>query len=387
MRLFQRNKAGEKIMRTYLAILYTVLFVNFAVFADSVRVGDFEIEEFGTGAYLDVTITGYTGTGGELDIQRRIPGRPVTIIGRSVFAGKKITTVELPRTLTEIRGGAFRNNLLEAVELPASLSAVGEAAFSGNSLREIVLPPYTGTVGERAFAGNRITRLTIGADVDIGENAFDYGFRTLYESSGRNAGVYVCMAGRWYPESEWLETAKFWDASSAVPGFQGRDFSIYQLGDTGPAGGIVFYDTGDFSGDWRYLEAAPKDLDGEFLWSIPVIDATNRISGLKTGLGEGKFNTDKLISARRSQAPAAWACAEYRAGGSAGWFMPSRDELDLMYRNLKQKGLGNFQDRWYWSSSTANTDNEAWDQNFADGRQYGHEDIRRAYRVRAVRAF
>ncbi|MDR1317246.1 MAG: DUF1566 domain-containing protein, partial [Spirochaetales bacterium] len=260
--------------------------------------------------------------------------------------------------------------------------------FSGNSLREIVLPPYTGAVGDRAFAGNRITRLTIGADVDIGENAFDYGFRALYESLGRNAGVYVCMIGRWYPESEWLETAAFWDASSAVPGFQGRDFGIYQLGDTGPAGGIVFYDSGDFSGDWRYLEAAPKDLDEEFMWSGYTFIAGTKVTGLRTGLGEGKFNTERIAATFGNRAAAAApACAGYRAGGSADWFLPSRDELDLMYRNLKQKGLGNFQDLWYWSSSAANNDYEAWDQNFADGRQYGHEDTRRAYRVRAVRAF
>jgi hypothetical protein len=33
----------------------------------------------------------------------------------------------------------------------------------------------------------------------------------------------------------------------------------YKIGDTGPAGGFVFYDKGNNSGGWRYLEAAPED--------------------------------------------------------------------------------------------------------------------------------
>jgi hypothetical protein len=294
--------------------------------------------------------------------------------------------VEIPKTVTEIREGAFRDNLLIALEFPESLAAIGEAAFSHNNLREISLPPYLPAVGDRAFAGNPVTRLKIGEDVNIGENAFDYNFAALYASAGRSAGVYVCMAGRWYREGEWLEAAALWDASSAVPGFQGRDFGIYRIGDLGPAGGIVFYDKGSFTDGWRYLEAAPKDMDEVFLWRDFSHDGAVKVTGLRTGLGEGKANTDRIIAAFGNRGGAALACANYRAGGRTNWFPPSRDELDLMYRNLKQRGLGDFQDRWYWSASNNGVD-DAWNQNFADGRQYGHEDVRRLCRVRAVRAF
>ena len=35
--------------------------------------------------------------------------------------------------------------------------------------------------------------------------------------------------------------------------------TVYELGDTGPAGGIIFYDKGDWTDDWRYLEVWTSD--------------------------------------------------------------------------------------------------------------------------------
>ena len=46
----------------------------------------------------------------------------------------------------------------------------------------------------------------------------------------------------------------------------------YKVGDEGPAGGIIFYDKGEYSDGWRYLEAAPADVwlvDG-----VPALDLT-----------------------------------------------------------------------------------------------------------------
>ncbi|GEM_PF-2942221 len=43
----------------------------------------------------------------------------------------------------------------------------------------------------------------------------------------------------------------------------------YKIGSTGPAGGIVFYDKGEITDGWRYLEAAPSDFT--YSWSgIPL---------------------------------------------------------------------------------------------------------------------
>jgi hypothetical protein len=85
-------------------------------------------------------------------------------------------------------------------------------------------------------------------------------------------------------------------------------------------------------------------------------------------------------------------CVSLEFGGYKDWFLPSIDELDMMYKNLKLQGLGGFGDEWYWSSSEApaNGDQDVWAQRFSDGRQvynFGNVGKNVTRSVRAVRAF
>jgi hypothetical protein len=58
-----------------------------------------------------------------------------------------------------------------------------------------------------------------------------------------------------------------------------------------------------------------------------------------------------------------------------------------MYQNLKRKGLGEFSDSNYWSSSQdENYDGSAWAQNFVNGEQFAIIKGN-SFSVRAVRAF
>ena len=67
------------------------------------------------------------------------------------------------------------------------------------------------------------------------------------------------------------------------------------------------------------------------------------------------------------------------------WFLPSQDELNLMYQNLKKNKLGGLSDVFYWSSSELSAAN-AWSQLFGDGTQSGSSRDGGS-RVRPVRAF
>jgi hypothetical protein len=162
----------------------------------------------------------------------------------------------------------------------------------------------------------------------------------------------------------------------------------YKIGDTGPAGGIVFFDKGVQTNGWRYMEAAPSDLPFSVQWGNQKIGDTG------TAWGSGKGNTQRIVGqlARSGETDkAAQICDALEIGGYSDWFLPSTDELNLMYQNLKLKGLGNFNGKWYWSSSEyyGNVYNCAWSQDFRDGKKdYGGTgDKDSPLSVRAIRQF
>ena len=162
----------------------------------------------------------------------------------------------------------------------------------------------------------------------------------------------------------WAETASF-------------SVRRYEVGDTGPAGGIVFYDKGDDSGGWRYLEAWTSD-EGTCRWKT-IAYATNTYGG---GIGRGYINTYTVLTG--TQHPAAEVARNATHGGFNDWFLPSRDELNLMYQ--QREVIGGFAPVFYWSSTDAGT---FW----ASGKSFGHDrhqyfDSSTAWnQVRLIRAF
>jgi len=115
----------------------------------------------------------------------------------------------------------------------------------------------------------------------------------------------------------------------------------YSLGDTGPAGGLIFYENPNYAADgWRYLEAAPFDQSAGAKWGC----FRSAIAGARgTAVGTGKQNTLDMLAACPEAGTAAGLCANLSLNGVRGWFLPSRDEAVLMYRNLKATGAGVFE--------------------------------------------
>ena len=175
-------------------------------------------------------------------------------------------------------------------------------------------------------------------------------------------------------------------APAAAPAAAPTAATVYRLGERGPAGGLIFYDKGNDSGGWRYLEAAPADMDRLLkaaTESINVRNTTDRI------VGRGKSNTAAIMSEALNKGGgfgwAAQACTALTVNGFNDWFLPSRDELNWMYGNLFQKGLGDFRGRWYWSS-TADNGSYWFAVNFDNG-QHDNRHMGNEYAVRPIRQF
>ena len=177
----------------------------------------------------------------------------------------------------------------------------------------------------------------------------------------------------------------------------------YTIGDDGPGGGIIFYhseagfDVYEPDGSVKkchYLEVSKFDL-GKISWCSRKSGADCCNITTLTAVGAGRINTFKIIKSYHSGGTitkencAALACNSYStATTKAGdWFLPSKDELNLLYQNLGKRVLlsNTTNDNWFWSSSQYYSC-YAWGQRFSDGYQ-GYDYKYTTSSVRAVRAF
>jgi hypothetical protein len=171
--------------------------------------------------------------------------------------------------------------------------------------------------------------------------------------------------------------------------------TTYDIGDTGPAGGLIFFDDEDDGSDdysFRYLEAAPDSTEWTSIeWGGAGTDINGNdftVPPELDGIGDGQANTTTIVNELGNNGGTDYAAKladDLVHNGYSDWFLPSRDELDLMYENLHQQGLGGFAAVAYWSSSELSS-NSAWAQNFSTGNQ-GSGNKNFDYRVRAARAF
>ena len=98
-----------------------------------------------------------------------------------------------------------------------------------------------------------------------------------------------------------------------------------------------------------------------------------------TAVGTGLANTTVIVNSCDDAYFAAKACDALIYNGYDDWFLPSKDELLLMYTNLHLNGVGNFDittftTSKYWSSSDGETDgNAAWYVDFRNGSSYTYD--------------
>jgi hypothetical protein len=155
------------------------------------------------------------------------------------------------------------------------------------------------------------------------------------------------------------------------------DGSCILIGDT-YQGGIVFYVDGNGGG----LIAAPTDqATTAVIWGCSGTIITGADG---TTIGTGNQNTiDIVTDCTFDSGYAAQICYNLNLGGYDDWYLPSKDELNVMY--LNKSIISGFSIDRYWSSSQINNYN-AIVQSFNNGGQGGLFKSEYA-NVRAIRAF
>ena len=153
-------------------------------------------------------------------------------------------------------------------------------------------------------------------------------------------------------------------------------------------GGIIAYlfqegDSGYVAGEIHGLIAATEDqttADGVEWGCYEFTGAEG------TAIGTGAQNTLDILAGCSEDGIPAKLASDYEVTVDGvtydDWFLPSKDELNLLY--LNNEAVGGFADGYYWSS-TISEYYDAWTQNFYNG--YQTDANYDTDMVRAVRAF
>ncbi len=114
-------------------------------------------------------------------------------------------------------------------------------------------------------------------------------------------------------------------------------------------GGIIFYV--DATGQHGLL-ASPMDQSLSAIWGCFGTDIP---AAAGIAVGTGQANTTAIIKGCSEVGTAANICDDLNLGGYTDWFLPSKDEVNLMYNNLYLKNIGNLYSNKYWSSTQMST--------------------------------
>ncbi len=142
-------------------------------------------------------------------------------------------------------------------------------------------------------------------------------------------------------------------------------------------GGILFYvDTTSKSG----LVVSKEDISENAWWGCNG----QYISGVQSAeFGVGDSNTYKISTQCTDATSAAALCYYSNLENYQDWYLPSEDEMTMVYSVLKPKNVGSFADTYYWTSTQEN-EHYARYLLFLDG-STGFATKSDPFRVRAIR--
>lgn len=334
-----------------------------------------------------------------------------------------LSSISIPDTVKEIGYGAFHDYPLSSVVIPDSVEKIGWVAFFCSKLTSLEIPDSVTYIDSEAFAGSYLLESVV-----LSGNLTSIPSKLFENCTSLNSIMFNGTVEQWNA----LQKGGRWHAAVPATSVICLDGEVpFETVDVqrGPAGGYIIYDcdadnaSGNADGlistecGWRYLEASPDELD--FYWVelgyhrnsnnganlfVNGTETYNASNCTGTAIGTGQRNTQLLLAAMGEAAYAyesgsdkesnyaAKLCdnLEYTHDGVVydDWFLPSKDELNLMYNILYVNGIGGFQEWEYWSSSEYPGDARlGWEQWFPTGEQWLQVSRADFDRVRPIRAF
>jgi hypothetical protein len=215
----------------------------------------------------------------------------------------------------------------------------------------------------------------------IGNGNFERNYYVYFgnESISANSDLIPLLI----PETTYYVRAYTYTQNNAVYYGNEVSFKTLPVGQTGEAGGIVFFDKGYYSNGWRYLETSTEDQDNtDITWGCLGTDILTFL-----GIGQGLTNTDLIVNDCADPLIAAKVCKDLILGGKDDWFLASGNEGILLARNFQTLNLWSFDE--YFTSSQNGSNQFYKTYLHPDGNYYlGTENKdQKPFNLRAVRRF
>jgi|LakMenEpi05May12_1017382.scaffolds.fasta_scaffold01562_2 hypothetical protein len=197
------------------------------------------------------------------------------------------------------------------------------------------------------------------------------------------------------------------NSGSSMSGPQGAAGPQGATGPQGPAGvggfvhyigevfggGVIFHLWKDNSGAEHGLVVDLNDLSGASGWS----NVDNTLIGLSAqSYWNGLGNSNSIVSQIGHTSSAAVLCLNSTSSGQSDWYLPSIQELNMLWNNYfnvsmtfsQIPGTTQMDPSGYWSSTEYDI-NSAWGMAFDSGTTYANSSYNKntIKRVRAVRTF
>ena len=136
------------------------------------------------------------------------------------------------------------------------------------------------------------------------------------------------------------------------------------VGSVGPGGGVIFYDAGSMQWWGRYLEAKTTSVLADGPWG----SAVGKPGVASKEIGMGRANSELMA---RDSSSVYTRKRSYFGTGANEFYLPSKDELDVLYNYWKTSRNSKLQYSAapMWTSSEASA-TFAWFQLFQDGTQF-----------------